>query len=190
MSDVFDYERDMRELERAIEQLPELALQAAEPAMNQTMLFLHGQIPEYPDQPGPGAPSPLRTRKQVRYFFGAVKRGEIPGWKWVIDEKGRGHPEGQYRRTLTLGRKFTTSVEQIENGVLGEIGTDVPYAPWVVGPAFPGEEIRGRMMFQARIHEDRWFRLGDVIVENVDAAWDIFTEEMLAGLEQAWPQGE
>lgn len=190
MRDVFDYEPALQELERLIERLPEVALNTADPAMNQALLFLHGQIPEYPEIPGPGAPSPLRTRKQVRWFFASVKKGQIPGWKWIEDENGQGHPEGHYRRTGTLGRKITTSVSPIENGVVGEIGTNVPYAGWVIGPAFPGEDIRGQAMYQARIHENRWFRLGDVISENIDAAWDIFSQEMLAGLEQAWQQGE
>ncbi len=50
----FEYS-GQEELKRTIEHAPEAALQAAVPAMNDAMLFLHGRLPDYPQPPdGPG----------------------------------------------------------------------------------------------------------------------------------------
>ena len=188
MTETIDLDDLGAELQKLIEKLPEYAMQAAEPAMNQAMLYLHGQVPPYPRQAAPGEQHNQNwTPKSRAWFFFAVRAGKIPGWKWVEDEHG-GHPEGQYERTNTLGRRITTGVQVGENSVLGEIGTNTKYAPWVIGPEYPGEQINGAQMYQAKIHSDRWWRLYDVVETNAADTWDVFEDELLAGITALFTQ--
>lgn len=169
MSETFDY-TDFEKFAKEIERWPILALDAAEEAMNQSVIYLHGKIPEYPLPPMGGVG--FATAAQRAWFFASVKDGKVPGWRWVD-----GHPQKVgSTRTGTLGRKFTESVDRSQWEVIGEIGTNVPYAPWVVGPSFPGHEFDGRVMYQARIHADRWWQFENVMSENVDGAWQEFTD--------------
>jgi hypothetical protein len=39
--------------------------------------------------------------------------------------------QSKYRRTGTYGRRFTTAVTVSGNGVVGRVGNNVPYAPFV-----------------------------------------------------------
>ncbi len=131
--------KGIEELQKLINSLPELALEAAEPAMQDTMIFLHGQLPEYPP--------PI--------------------------------PDSTYDRTGTLGRRFTENVNVQQAAVIGELGTNLNYAPWVVGDDFPGSEINGVMKYQAKVHQGRWWQFNDVINENIDKAWEEFTDKFL-----------
>lgn len=56
------------------------------------------------------------SEKQRRYFFAALADGTI---------------QVPYRRTRTLGRRWTTKVEFVNGGVVGTIGNVTPYAPLV-----------------------------------------------------------
>lgn len=162
---------------------PEYALLAAEPAMMDALLYLHGSLPEYPDPPehGVGFTSPA----QRAWFFASVKDGRVPGWRWVPGQPATGssqavpgHPEKVgSARTGNLGRKFTEEVFRQPWAVLGNIGTNVPYAPWVVGPPYPGEQINGQTMYQARIHEGRWWQFEVTVESNSDEAWKRFNEK-------------
>ncbi len=183
MSDAFELQ-GFDEFYDLLDAAPQVALQAGRAGMEQALLTLHDAIPEYPDPPGPDAPSPLVTPLQRRWFFWAVRAGKVPGWEWVEDEHG-GHPEGHYRRTGTLGRQITEEVRVTADGLEGEIGTATPYAPWVIGPDYPGEDINGQTMYQARIHENRWWQFGDVIAQNVQAAWDEFTRAFFKEFDRA-----
>jgi hypothetical protein len=156
-----------------LERFPEIALEVAEPAMENALIFLHGQLPEYPPPP---AASPdgvsFMTDKQRAWFFAAVKRGDVPGWR-----QGAAGPEKVgSARTGNLGRKFTEAVERTDAGVFGQLGTNVPYAPWVVGPDYPGETINGKTMYQARIHQNRWWQFYAVMSENMEKTWEEFEE--------------
>jgi len=156
-----------------IERFPEIALEAAEPAMKSALIFAHGQLPAYPPPP---AVSPdgvsFMNDKQRSWFFAAVKRGDVPGWR-----QGENGPEKfGSARTGNLGRKFTEAVEAKDNAVFGQLGTNVPYAPWVVGPDYPGEAINGKTMYQARIHQNRWWQFHSVIDDNLEKIWEEFEE--------------
>jgi hypothetical protein len=176
----FEY-TSSHELQDLIGALPVLALQAGEPAMTQTVDFLHGKIPEYPEPPDgqpmlPDGASFLRTAQQKAWFFASVKSGSLPGWQWIPGDRG-GQPEKSgSARTGTLGRRWTEQVTKTGEAVTGEVGTNLNYAPWVVGPSEPGEEINGRTMYQARIHVDRWWQFGNVMAENVEAGWEAFDD--------------
>jgi hypothetical protein len=177
MSDhAFEYE-GYEELEQFIEKFPEMVLDAAESAMKGALAILR-DLPEYPPQPGPDAPAPVWTEKSRRYFFWAVKNNKIPGWRWKD-----GHPEGQYQRTGHLGRNFTDEVTRSADEVIGTVGTAVPYAAWVVGPDYPGEQIGDDVMYQARIHRNRWWQFYDEIEGNLPAAWEEFDEILFQEIE-------
>lgn len=127
------------ELKKLIEELPLMALEAAEPAMESAVVFLHGMLPGYPP---------------------AI-------------------PNSSYVRTGTLGRSFTTDVIPEFSSVVGEIGTRLNYAPWVVGDDFPGSEINGVMKYQAKVHQGRWWQFNDIVNDNIGDAWASFNETFL-----------
>lgn len=178
------------ELQALIERFPELALDAAEPALIQTLLYLHGRLPSYPPKPALGTASNFWTPKQQRWFWWAVKRGGVPGMRWVEEEDG-GHVEGEYRRTGTLGRRITEETTRDADGVTGELGMNTPYAPWVVGPPESDPvSVDGQQMYQARVHEGRWWRFGDVVEENLDAAYELFQKQFFEELMRAYGSAE
>jgi len=174
MPDAFDVE-GMEELKALIERFPEMALDAAEPAMEQALLYLHGKIPQYPDKPQPGEASKWWTPKQRRWFWWAFKAGKI---------------QVPYRRTGTLGRQITEQVTRSADGVEGEIGTNTPYAPWVIGPDEPGRVFAGlnnsNPMFQAGVHRKRWWQFEAVVNENLDGAYEQFRDQFLEDFEAAY----
>lgn len=155
-----------------IEKYPEAALESAYPAMEQALLFLHGELPEYPAPPAPPDGVSFMNDAQRRWFFAAVKRGAVRGWAYA---GGKPVKVGS-GRTGNLGRKFTEKVTLEDDQVLGQIGTNVPYAPWVVGPDYPGEDIGGKTMYQARVHQDRWWQFYDVMEASAENAWKKFEE--------------
>jgi hypothetical protein len=123
----------------AMEKWPDLSLLAAEPAVNDALLFLHGSLPEY----------------------------------------AQTLPDQIYIRTGTLGRRITERVRREDTQVIGDIGMDTPYAPWVIGPDFPGEQIEGKVMYQAKIHKDRWWQFYNVMEENQQAANEVFSKKFI-----------
>lgn len=64
-----------------------------------------------------------------------------------------------YVRTGKLGQSITTEVTTQGSDVVGVIGSDIPYAPYVVGS---GDE-------QAWMHAGRWWQLDNVVEKNLDA---------------------
>ena len=63
-----------------------------------------------------------------------------------------------YRRTGTLGRRWTTDVNVTAHGIRGAVGNNTPYAPWVQAEAF-----------QAWMHRGRWQTDRDVLDDNEGA---------------------
>lgn len=64
-----------------------------------------------------------------------------------------------YRRTGTLGRRWTTEVTKgAGGGLIGKIGNNTTYGPWVQSSRF-----------QARVHRGRWQTDEDAIKDNEDA---------------------
>ncbi|MFA5836181.1 MAG: hypothetical protein WC837_04410 [Bellilinea sp.] len=133
----------VQELMELIQLLPELALDAAQPAMVDAVFFLHGQLPGYPP---------------------AI-------------------PDSSYKRRGSggLSGSFTERVSLETGAVIGELGTNLISAPWVVGPDWPGEQIGGRQKFQAQIHVDRWWQFDDVVAAAEEGAWDEFEQKF-------WPE--
>lgn len=156
---------DLIEFAADFDRFPAEGQAAAEQAMGVTVEFLHGKLPAYPEPPAPGQAAKFWTDKQRRFFFAALREGRI---------------KVPYKRTDVLGGSFTTSVSTDGDAVVGELGTNTDYAPWVVGPGYPGEAIGGRQMWQARIHAGRWWQLDDVFAANKDAAVQVFADEFYA----------
>jgi len=101
-------------------------------AMTQATALVQREAARYP------APSrrPMRfvSDKQRRYVMMLVSQGRVP-----------------YRRTGTLGRTLTSQVKSIGNDIIGTVGTNIVYAPWVIGH----ESVGGRGP-QARYHRGTW----------------------------------
>lgn len=108
-----------------------------------------------------------------------VSRGYKPVRKVrkILVEKGHPIKIGS-GRTGSLGRAQGKDVDFVDGnkGVVMSVGFDktiAPYAPWVVGPDYPGEEGQ----YQAQIHVDWWWQFGTIIQENLKEGWIVFEEE-------------
>lgn len=74
-----------------------------------------------------------------------------------------------YVRTGKLGQSITEEVVADAGGVTGVIGSNVPYAPYVIGG---GDE-------QAWMHQGRWWQLPAVVEKDLDA----IAEEIVRSIE-------
>jgi len=90
--------------------------------------------------------------KQRRFFFAALREGRI---------------QVPYRRTGTLGRKWTSRVTFTDQDVMGILGNNAPYAPYVQG-----------FGAQAGIHAGNWQTEQDVATESRDEIMGIFAGEI------------
>lgn len=90
--------------------------------------------------------------KQRRYFFAALADGTI---------------QVPYRRTRTLGKRWTTKVEFINGGVVGTVGNVTPYAPLV-----QGRET------QAGIHYMHW--------QTAETTLDVMANDIFETLSEAF----
>ena len=61
----------------------------------------------------------------------------------------------RYRRTGTLGRRWTTRVNRSGNGVEGRVGNNIAYGPWVQSKRF-----------QARVHRGHWTNTDEDVLER------------------------
>lgn len=87
------------------------------------------------------------TEKASDYFLQEIPPYPPPG----INVTG-------YKRTGTLGRKWTRKVERVGAKARGKIGTSTGYAPWVVSEEV-GNNGAGP---QAWFHQDRWWTIQQV----------------------------
>ena len=126
--------------------------------MIKAVLMLQYVLKYYPPREK-GLHIEFKTEKQRRYFFWALREGKI---------------EVPYRRTRTLGRKWTTKVEHISGGVVGIVGNATPYGPYVQSRAD-----------QAQIHAGRWGTVEDALENLEDEIFETlgeaFDDETQAG---------
>jgi hypothetical protein len=74
-------------------------------------------------------------------------------------------PMSRYTRTGSLGRSITTKVEMVgSHDVIGKIGSNIVYAPFVIGHEK-----------QASVHKGRWYTLFDVVDKSMPRVRWIFT---------------
>lgn len=171
------------------EEIRAIITQDAIESMDKALTHLHSSIPPYPPLSpsqrivSPDGASFLKTDKQRRWFFANLREGGIKGWRIGAD----GRPEKfATNRSGNLGRKFTTAVTAKDGIIEGEVGTNVPYAPWVVGSDYPGEEIGSRNMYQAKVHVDRWWQFIPEMQKEVETAYNIFAEEFYKRFQENW----
>ncbi len=104
--------------------------QILRPPMEASLLSLQDVLTDSPGPPQRPYPKMLRTDKQRRWFFWALKQGVITV---------------PYQRTGKLEQSWTWKVTATGSGLRGEIGTNMSYAHWVQ-----------RQGSQARIHKGNW----------------------------------
>lgn len=64
-------------------------------------------------------------------------------------------PKSRYRRTGTLGRRWTTKIDSTGDGVTGKVGNNTVYGPLVQSK-----------QFQSSVHKKRWQTDADAIRDN------------------------
>lgn len=104
-------------VDELVEALGELeAFAVLRPPMHRGLSRLHEELATYPPQSG--RPQRFRSDRQRRWFFAALNSGAI---------------SVPYRRTGTLGRSWTEEIRQTPGNLVGEVGNNVEYGPYVQG---------------------------------------------------------
>lgn len=98
----------------------------------------------------------FKSDKQRRFFWAALREGKI---------------QIPYRRSGTLGRRWSTKVEATTADVVGIVGNLTPYAPFVQGA--------GK---QATIHQGNWQTEQDVARDAANEITGYFADEIAAFL--------
>ena len=161
MTDTFELNiADLAALEAALKQVGDAALRIMQAAMDETLSYLHQELPPYPagnagrrpkiyprayKRTGQRYLSGFKTLKQQRFFFWAMRAGVL---------------SVPYRRTGTLQREITTRSVAAADGVTGYIGSNLGYAPFVIG-----DDAQ-----QAPIHQGRWWQLRAEVEKNLNDA--------------------
>jgi hypothetical protein len=143
------------ELLKALEQSPETILPLLEKAMQKSVRAIQERVAEYP--PSTEANQPGRISLKNHKPMGYYERGR--GWwypimrPWSSDGQRFGKALGVIKSSAVvrkgsavqgyrlagggeseqLGKSWTVNVRSGDGGVLGEVGTNTSYAPWVQG---------------------------------------------------------
>lgn len=134
---------------------------AASPAvlakgMHRAVAIVQKAVAVYPPASGRSM-GPFKSERQRRYVMVLVSTGQIP-----------------YRRTGTLGRRWTTSVEGSGVDIVGRIGNNTTYGPYVMGNEGT----------QASYHVGTWPRAVEVAERNkgeVVNCFAVVAQEALRG---------
>ncbi len=124
--------------------------QALKRATSASVKVLRARLAKYPGKSA--GKMTFVSDKQRRFFFAALREGTI---------------QVPYRRTGTLGRKWTSKVTFTDDDVMGFVGNSTPYAPLVQG-----------FDTQARIHAGNWQTEQGVANESRDEIMGIFADEI------------
>jgi hypothetical protein len=106
------------------------AVAAMRKPMEDSLLSVLDYMQDYPGPPQRPYPNMLRTPKQRRWFFRALKLGLI---------------QVPYVRTGKLGQSWTWTIGNVPGGLHGKVGTNMAYAKYVQNA---GD--------QALIHQGNW----------------------------------
>ena len=104
--------------------------------------------------------SPFKSEQQQRAFFAMFKAGEL-----VVP----------YVRSGRLGASWTNDVQLLPQGVGAVVGTNVPYAPEVLGD----EETQ-----QADYHKGTWTPINKSVDAMRSDLFQIFVNEVMAGIQK------
>lgn len=108
-------------------------------------------------------------------FQGAVLAGMRSGFYLVhqhLPPYPAPPPNSSYVRTGKLGQTITEEVATVGNDVSGMIGSDIEYAPYVIG----GDDE------QAWMHQGRWWQLENVVEKDLDLIIDEIAQSIEAYL--------
>jgi hypothetical protein len=111
-------------------------------------------------------------------FKGVMSRGMDTAVKHVFDAVPPypAEPAGStYIRTMELGRKLHSEVEEIGGNVAGVIGDPVEYAPLVISNV----EVAG-VGPQAWMHEGRWWILQEIVEGEMPEVERILGEALIS----------
>lgn len=150
MSDTFGLEvNGLTDLTHALERLGRETEKELKPTVEAALHYLWQELPPYPPPPGADAPSPLVTAKQRRWFFAALREGSV---------------KVPYKRRMSggIGGSLSTEVRSLAGEIRGLMGSNTPYAHWVIGKTK-----------QAPIHQGRWWVFEDEIPKNLPGALEI-----------------
>lgn len=64
-------------------------------------------------------------------------------------------PSSSYVRTGTYGRRWTTAINESNQGLVGKVGNNTVYGPFV-----------GSQQFQAAVHRNRWLTDAQAVKRN------------------------
>lgn len=108
----------------------------------------------------------VATRKAVAYVHSTVPAYPPPP------------PQSTYRRTGTLGREIGTEVRPMGSKIIGLIGTNTVYAPWVIS-----DEKVGSRGPQAWMHVGRWWTLQGVVHKAWGSVVKIYRDHFLKAIQ-------
>jgi hypothetical protein len=123
-------------------------------AMVQATALVQERLNVYP--PASHKPMIWASEKQRRFVMAAIREGRI---------------EVPYRRTMTLGRRWTTAVSGSGDDLTGTVGNNTSYGPYVMGRAD-----------QAAYHAGTWPVAEDVAERATGDVLGIFQDAVQAGL--------
>ncbi len=156
MSDTFTLEiRGLAELEARLQALGRDIETELSPVVERALDYLWQELPPYPPKPQPGEASRHWTPQQRKWFFAALRAGQV---------------ETPYKRRLSggLGGSFATEVRSQRGKITGLMGPNMPYAPYVIG--------QGK---QAPLHAARWWIFEEEIQKNLSGAAQIIEDGVL-----------
>lgn len=110
------------------------AIRTLRPPMRRAVFRLQNAMAVYPPPIGPGVWKAKTSRKQKRAFFALLRAGRIDG-----------------SRTGTLGRRWTTKVDEDANGLVGTVGNNTSYGPFVQSSMFQVAFQVGRWQTDAEV---------------------------------------
>lgn len=123
------------------------------PAMDTALKLLQNDLAIYPPQAHRKLGG-FKSDKQRRYVMMLVRTGQVP-----------------YRRTGTLGRRWATKIESSSTNLVGTVGNNTSYGPYVMD--------RGQ---QAWMHQGVWHTAQDVAERNTEAVLGLFAEAVQTAL--------
>lgn len=149
----FDPQEFLRKWKQAQRRLPELMTES----IDEGMKHIQDEVPAYPR--ASRKPFIFVSEKQRRYVMAAIRDGRI---------------EIPYRRTGSggIGGSINTEVRKLGSDIVGVIGSNKVYAPYVI------DEDR-----QAAYHEGTWWTLQKVVRDSIADFIKIVARNVLRFLE-------
>lgn len=122
-----------------------VAVEVLRAPMEESLQILQDDLTDYPGPPQRPCPNMLRTAKQRKYFFWALKQGII---------------QVPYQRTGKLGQSWTYRITATGSGLRGVVGTNIRHAKWVQAEDSQAMIHRGNWPTDARVVQQRRDEIG------------------------------